>query len=349
MGISKKKGMVPGSPVFMGKKRSEHFKMTLIRYDKDNIEEKELAEFSADHVTDDKKGVRWFDAIGLHDVGKINKFGELHNIHPLVLEDMVNTHQRPKIEDFEDYFFLVFKMLYLDQKNEKIVNEQVSVIFKDNTVFSFQEREGDVFEPLRERIRQSKGRIRKVGADYLVYAMLDIVVDNYIEVTEKVSERVEAVEKELMKAPDVSTLKEIYELKSEIMDIKKAVWPLREVVSRLERETTDIFDEKTGIYIRDLQDHLFMTIESLEGLRDTTMSLLDLYLSSVSFKMNDVMKVLTIISTIFIPLTFIAGIYGMNFENMPELKMNSAYFIVLGVMAVVAVIMVIFFKKKKWW
>jgi len=348
MSLARKKGMAPGSPVFMGKKRSEHFKMTLIKYDHENIEEKELAEFSADHVTNDEKGVRWFDAIALHDVEKINKFGELYNIHPLVLEDIVNTHQRPKIEDFEDYFFLVFKMLYLDQKNGKIINEQVSVIFKDNMVFSFQEREGDIFEPLRERIRKSKGRIRKVGADYLVYAMLDIVVDNYIEVTQKVSERVEAVEKKLMKAPDSSTLKDIYELKSEIMDIKKAVWPLREVVSRLDRETTDIFDEKTGIYIRDLQDHLFITIESLEGLRDTTMSLLDLYLSSISFKMNDVMKVLTIISTIFIPLTFIAGIYGMNFENMPELKWNYGYFLVLGIMIVVSAIMVMFFKKKKW-
>ena len=347
MGLSGKKGMAPGSSVFVGKKRSEKFKLSLIKYDSENLEEKELQQFSEGHVSEDADGVNWFDAIGLHDVEKINEFGRLCDIHPLVVEDVLNTHQRPKMESFDDYFFLVFKMLYLNGKDTKIVNEQVSLIMKGNTVFSFQEREGDVFGPLRERIRQSKGRIRKAGADYLIYAMLDIVVDNYMEVTETVSERVETVEKELMKAPDVSTLKDIYELKSEIMDIKKAVWPLREVVSRLEREMDA--DEKTGVYIRDLQDHLFMTIESLDGLRDTTMSLLDLYLSSVSFKMNDVMKVLTIISTIFIPLTFIAGIYGMNFENMPELKMKAGYFIVLGVMAVIAVIMVIFFKKKKWW
>ena len=349
MSVSGKKGMVPGSSVFVGEKRSEKFKLSLIKYDSEHLEEKELQQFSENQISKGANGVNWFDAVGLHDIEKINEFGRIHDIHPLVVEDVLNTHQRPKMESFDDYLFIVFKMLYLNGKDGKIVNEQVSLIMKGNTVFSFQEREGDVFEPLRERIRQSKGRIRKAGADYLVYAMLDIVVDNYMEVTEKVSERVEAVEKELMKAPGSSILKNIYDLKSEIMDIKKAVWPLREAVLRLERETAEVFDEKTAVYIRDLQDHLFMTIESLEGLRDTTTSLLDLYLSSVSFKMNDVMKVLTIISTIFIPLTFIAGIYGMNFENMPELKMKAAYFIVLGVMAVVAVIMVIFFKKKKWW
>lgn len=349
MRLSRKKGMAPGSSVFIGKKRSDQFKITLIKYDQEKIEEKKLTEFSADQVTDDENAVRWFDFIGLHDVDKIVKFGELNNVHPLVIADIVNTQQRPKIDSFDDHVFIVFKMLHFEGKGQDVINEQVSLIMKGNTVFSFQEQEGDVFEPLRERLRLSKGKIRKKGADYLVYAMLDIVVDNYLEVTEKISERVETVEKELMKAPDSSILKNIYELKSEIMEIKKAVWPLREVVSRLERDTTDIFDEKSGIYIRDLQDHLFMTIESLEGLRDTTMSLLDLYLSSVSFKMNDVMKVLTIISTIFIPLTFIAGIYGMNFENMPELKMKAGYFIVLGVMFLVGVIMVIFFKKKKWW
>jgi len=349
MKISKKKGMSPGSVVFIGDRKAEKSSISVIEYNADNIMEKKDILITECAAYKDTDKISWIDVTGLHDVDAVAELGRIFDIHSLVLEDIVNTNQRPKIEIFDDHFFVVFKMLFYDTKTAGVQSEQVSLIVTEKTVISFQEREGDVFEPLRERIRQAKGRTRTMGSDYLAYSILDIIVDNYFEILEKLGEEMEILEEELIKAPGSKTLGKIYRMKREILSVRKAVWPLRDVVNRLEKGEITLINRKTMPFLRDLYDHIIQVIDNVEAMRDTVTGLLELYLSSVSFKMNDVMKVLTIISTIFIPLTFIAGVYGMNFENMPELKWSYGYFISLGLMSVIFVSMVIFFKKKKWW
>jgi magnesium transporter len=349
MKISKKKGMSPGSVVFIGDRKAEKSSISVIEYNADNIMEKKDILITECAAFKDTDKISWIDVTGLHDVDAVAELGRIFDIHSLVLEDIVNTNQRPKIEIFDDHFFVVFKMLFSDPLTAGIQSEQVSLIVNEKTVISFQEREGDVFEPLRERIRQAKGRTRTMGSDYLAYSILDIIVDNYFEILEKLGEEMEILEEELIKAPGSKTLGKIYRMKREILSVRKAVWPLRDVVNRLEKGEITLINRKTMPFLRDLYDHIIQVIDNVEAMRDTVTGLLELYLSSVSFKMNDVMKVLTIISTIFIPLTFIAGVYGMNFENMPELKWSYGYFISLGLMSVIFVSMVIFFKKKKWW
>jgi len=349
MKISKKKGMSPGSLVFIGEKKREKMDINIMDFSADHFTEKSVADINECAEFRDSKNVSWLDFLGLHDVEKIDEIGKIFDVHPLVLEDILNTNQRPKIEIFDDHFFIVFKMLFFDGKSSVVVSEQVSLIVRKNKVLSFQEKESEVFASLRERIRKSKGRTRSSGADYLAYEIFDVIVDNYLEILEKIGEEIEVLEEELMSNPASNTLGKIYRLKRDIFLVRKSVWPLRDVVSRLERGEIDVIEQKTEIYLRDLYDHIVQVIDTVETFRDISTGLLDLYLSSVSFKMNDVMKVLTIISTIFIPLTFIAGVYGMNFENMPELKWSYGYFISLGLMSVIFVSMVIFFKKKKWW
>jgi len=281
-------------------------------------------------------------------VGIIEKIGKHFSIHPLILEDILHTGQRPKMEDFEDYIFLVVKMFYYDEKDDEIKMEQVSLLLGSNFVISFQEREGDIFDPIRERIRNHKGRIRMMKADYLGYALLDTIVDNYFIILEKVGENIENMEEELVTRPTPETLQTIHNLKRELIVLRKSIWPLREVVNSLERGESPLINEATGVYLRDVYDHTIQVIDTIETFRDMVSGMLDIYLSSISNKMNEVMKVLTIIATIFIPLTFVAGIYGMNFEFMPELKWHWGYFAALLVMVAVAVIMVFYFRRKRW-
>jgi len=269
-------------------------------------------------------------------------------LHPLILEDIVNTEQRPKMEDFEQYIFVVLKMLQYNEKEDEIIAEQVSLILGSNFVISFQETEGDIFDPIRDRIRNSKGRIRKMGADYLAYALLDAVVDNYFTILEKIGEKIETVEEELVANPIPETLQIIHTMKREMIFLRKSVWPLREVVGGLQRAESALIQESTGIYLRDVYDHTIQVIDTIETFRDMISGMLDIYMSSVSNKMNEVMKVLTIFAAIFIPLTFIAGIYGMNFQYMPELEWQLGYFAVLLIMLLVAVSLLVYFRKKKW-
>jgi magnesium transporter len=266
-----------------------------------------------------------------------------------VMEDIMNTEQRPKIEDFDDYIFVVLKMLYYDNDEEEIKAEQISIIVRSNFVLSFQEREGDIFNPLRDRIRNAKGRVRKMGPDYLAYCLLDAIVDNYFVVLEKLGEQIEGMEEELVTNPTPVTLQRIHNLKREMIFLRKSVWPLREVVSRLERGESPLIKESTGIYLRDVYDHTIQVIDTIETYRDMLSGMLDIYLSSISNRMNQVMKVLTIIATIFIPLTFVAGIYGMNFEYMPELKWHWFYpkafwLVMIGI----AGVMLVYFRRKRW-
>ncbi|HUU50437.1 MAG TPA: magnesium/cobalt transporter CorA [Nitrospinota bacterium] len=346
--VSKKTGLPPGAVVHIGDKRIEKAKIDIIDYDEAQFQEKAAKKAEECFPFKDTETVTWINISGIHDVEIIKKIGKEFKLHPLVLEDIVNTGQRPKYEDFDDHIFVVLKMLYYDDKSDEIKTEQVSLIVGSNFVISFQELEGDVFHPIRERIRNSKGRIRKAGADYLAYALLDAVVDGYFIILEKIGERIEGIEEELVKNPTPETLKIIHDLKREMIFLRKSVWPLREVISVLERGESSIIHEKTQIYLRDVYDHTIQVIDTVETFRDMVSGMLDIYLSSVSNRLNQVMKVLTMIATIFIPLTFIAGIYGMNFKYMPELEWKSGYFIVLGLMFVIGLSMFIHFKRKKW-
>ena len=346
--LSKKAGMAPGSPVFVGEKKIEKPKITFLDYTVDYCEEKEVSTVEEVFELKVKSSTSWIDIKGLHEVELLGKIGTHFEIHPLVIEDILNTDHRPKIEDFGDYIFIITKMIEYDLESGKTITEQVSIILGKNYVITFQEKERDVFEPLRERIRKSSGRIRKLGNDYLTFAIMDSIVDNYYIILEQMGERIEAVEDELVKNPSEDILESIRSFKKEIISLRKSVWPLREVVNTILREESVLINESHHIYFRDVYDHIIQIIDSIETFRDVVSGLMDIYMSSISNKMNIVMKVLTIIATIFIPLTFIAGIYGMNFKFMPELEWRFGYFAVLAVMLVLGVIMLIFFKRKKW-
>jgi magnesium transporter len=344
----KKIGLPPGTPVFVGERREEKVKISIIDYDQTQFKEREAKTVEVCFPFKDTPTVTWINVDGIHDVDIIEKIGKHFDLHPLILEDIMNTEQRPKMEDFGHYIYVVLKMLYYDDLEKETKIEQVSVILGDHFVISFQEREGDIFDSIRERIRKGKGRIRKMDADYLAYALMDMIVDHYFIILEKLGERIEELEDKVVTDPRPETLQEIHRLKREMVFLRRSVWPLRELINGLERGESSLIQKSSRIYLRDVYDHTIQVIDTVETYRDMLSGMHDTYLSSISNRMNEVMKVLTIIATIFIPLTFIAGIYGMNFEFMPELRWRWAYFIVWGVIAVVAVSMVIFFRRKKW-
>ena len=285
---------------------------------------------------------------GVHNVSVLEKLGDCFGLHRLVMEDIMNTDQRPKMEDYGEYLYIVLKML-AGGKNGEIVAEQVSLVLGANFVLSFQEGvEGDVFNLIRDHLRTGKGRIRKMKADYLAYALLDAVVDNYFVVLEKFGDKIESIETELIGNPTQETVQRIYQLKREMIFLHNAVWPLREVVSGLGKHESSLIQESTAPYLRDVYDHTIHVIDSVDIYREMLSSMLDLYLSSVSNRLNEVMKVLTVISLIFMPLTFIAGVYGMNFKYMPELEWHYGYFFSLFLMLGISVLMLFYFKRKKW-
>lgn len=351
---SKMRGLPPGELVHIGEKKTENVKITLIDYDESNFQEKEIKDIKDCFPFKDKPTVSWINIDGLHQVDVIESLGKHFDIHPLVLEDILNTDQRPKVENFEAYFFFVVKMIFLDEKRKEIHAEQVSIILGENFVISFQESIGDVFDQVRERIRTSKGRIRKLGADYLAYSLMDAVVDNYFSILERIGDQVEKIEEKLVSNPSPETLQTIHDLKREIIYLRRSVWPLREVISNLQRDESELIKKSTDVFLRDLYDHTIQVIDTIETFRDMVSGMLDIYMSSISNKMNEVMKVLTIFAAIFIPLTFIAGIYGMNFNtsvspfNMPELNWFWGYPMALTIMLCVSISMLVYFKRKKW-
>ncbi len=345
---ARKAGLSPGTIVHVGEVKAERVKISLVDYDESSFQEKEVSSIKECFPFKDKPTVTWINVDGLHQVEVVEALGKHFELHPLVMEDIVHTGQRPKMEDYENTLFIVLKMLRYNEGSEQIDEEQVSFILGPNWVISFQEKEGDVFDPLRDRIRNSKGRIRKMGADYLAYALVDAIVDNYFILLEKLGDRVEALGEKLLVHPGPKALQEIHALKRELLFLRKSVWPLREVISGLQRGESALFEEHTLIYLRDVYDHTIQVIDTVETFRDMTSGMLDIYLSSLSNKMNEVMKVLTIIATIFIPLSFFAGLYGMNFAFMPELEWRFGYFAALGLMALIAGGMLLYFKRKKW-
>jgi magnesium transporter len=344
---SRKAGLSPGTLIHIGKE-VERLKITVMDYDETHFQEKEIKTIEECFAFKDTPGITWINIDGLHQIEIMEKLGECYGFHPLVLEDILNTDQRPKMEDYGDYLYIVLRMLSYNDKSTQIETEQVSLILGPNFLFSFQENQGDVFDPVRERIRTGKGRIRKMGADYLAYALLDLIVDNYFMIMEKLGETIEFLEEKLVAQPVPETLQTIHQLKRELIFLRKAVWPLREVIGGLQRGELTLIKEATRVYLRDVYDHTIQVIDTIETFRDMISGMLDIYLSSVSNRLNSVMKVLTIIATIFMPLTFLAGIYGMNFKYFPELEWRWSYPVFWLVSLLISVSMLLYFKKKNW-
>jgi magnesium transporter len=336
-------------PSSANKKEPLPVTLTFINYENNvPLKERQAPVFNEDMAFVNTTGITWLDIDGVHDASLLESVTAHANLHPLVVEDIHNTYQRPKVEDYDEYLYIVLKMISWDEVTRQAQAEQVSLILGRNHVLSFKENPGDLFDPVCIRIREGKGRIRRSGADYLAYALLDQVVDHYFLVLENLGEGIEDLEEELVTNPDASTLQNIHHLKRELIFLRKSVWPLREAISRLERGESPLFRSDTLVYLRDIYDHTIQVIDTIETFRDMVSGMLDIYLSSISNRMNEVMKVLTIIATIFIPLTFIAGIYGMNFAYMPELQWPWGYFMVWAVMVIIVIGMLIYFKRKGW-
>ena len=346
---SKKSGLPPGSLIHIGEKKAGKAKITILDYDESNFLQKDAESINECFPFKEKPTVTWINVDSIHQIEILEKLGECYGLHPLVLEDILNTDQRPKMENYTDYLYIVLKMLYYKGNRKGITSEQISLIVGQNFVISFQEGiEGDVFGQVRERIKDNKSRIRKMGADYLAYSLIDAIVDNYFGILERLGDDIELLEEKLVASQTAQTLQEIHLLKREMIFLRRAIWPLREVISNIERSESPLIKDSTRIYLRDVYDHTVQVIEAAETFREMVSGMLDIYLTSMSNRMNAVMKVLTIIATIFMPLTFIAGIYGMNFKYMPELEWRLGYPAVWLIMLGIGISMLIYFKRKKW-
>lgn len=345
---SSKAGLPPGSIIHVGEQKIEKVKITLTEYDENKFETCEIHSIEEIEPYTDTPQVTWVNVCGLHDTELIKQIGEKFNIHPLVLEDILNTETRPKIEMTEKYIFIAMKMLTYNNNESEIVTEQVSFILGDTFVFSFLEKSDNIFNPIKDRITSNYGRVRKQPSDYLFYALMDVVVDQYFLLLEQIEQNIESLDDEVINSADRSQIEKIYNLKNKLLLTRRSVWPLRELFTRLIREESRLINKKIVPYLRDLLDHTIQITETIELQREITNGLMEIHLSMMSYKMNEVMKVLTIIATIFIPLTFIVGIYGMNFPNMPEMKWPWAYFAVWGVMISVVLVMLLYFRRKNW-
>lgn len=345
---SQKAGLLPGSLIYTGDKIEEKIEITIIDYDEHNYHEQEITSFAECLAFKNKPGVTWINVNGISHIANLEKLGECFNIHPLILEDILNIDQRPKMEDLDDYLFIVLKTILYDHKKNEIVASQISMILGNNYVISFHESDGDIFAPIRERLRTAKGRMRKLGADFLAYSLVDLIVDHYFVVLEEFGESIEFLEEEVVSHPTPQTLRDIHRFKNDMIILRKSMWPLREVIGRLDKRESPLISDVAGIYFKDVYDHTITAIDTVETYRDIITGMLDIYLSSVSNKLNEIMKVLTIIATIFMPLTFIVGLYGMNFKFMPELEWRWGYFAVLAFMALISIFMLCYFRKRRW-
>ncbi len=345
---SRKAGLSPGTPVFTGTRKVPEITITIRKYHEQAYEEQKDASIEDVCALRDRSTCSWVDICGLHDVEAIQKIGACFGIHPLVIEDIVHTEQRVKVDEYEGYLFLVLRDLHLPEGEERFESDQVSIIVTRNCLLSFQEKAGDAFDPVRKRLEAGRGRLRAQGIDYLAYALLDATVDGYFGLLEKFGEDIENIEEELLSAPSPQALTRLHLLRRQMLLLRRSVWPLREVVGAIERQDSPIIQPTTRLYLRDVYDHAVRLIESIETSRDLLSNILEVYLSNVSNKTNDVMKTLTAITAIFIPLTLISSIYGMNFQNMPELAWPYGYYIVLAVMFVLALLLFLVFRRRKW-
>jgi magnesium transporter len=343
-----KAGLPPGTLIYTGEKKEVETKITVIDYDDKDYKFNELSDLYFNFNEIEKNKVRWIKVIGLTNEKVIEYIGKAFELHPLVLEDILNPNQRPKFEYYGDYIFIVMRRIFFEGEDRSFENEQISFILGPNFVISFQEQDTEVFISILERIKSGMGRVRFMGPDYLEYTLIDVLIDNYFIVLEEIGESIEEIEDILIYEPKPETLQKIYDLKRKNIDLRKSIWPTREVINKLQREQSKLISEDLQIYLRDIYDHIFRITDLLDNYRDIIFGMLDIYLSSISNKMNDIMKVLTIISTIFIPLSFLAGFYGMNFIHMPELSNPIAYPTLIIVMIFIGALMILFFKKKRW-
>ena len=341
-------GLPPGSLTHVGEKRTEKITISLIDYDESHYETHEDIGVEETFAFRDRENTTWIHIQGIHDPAVVEKIGNHYDIHPLVLEDVLNTDQRPKIDRYEECLFLVLKSIRSRSETASIAVEQVSIILGPNFVISFQESDVPIFEPVKKRIRNRMGRIRKLGNDYLAYALMDTIVDVYFMVLDDLEDEIEKKEESLILDQPREDPYGLYLLKRKILYVRKAIYPVRDLVVRFQKTDIALVSESTAVYVKDLYDHVIQLIDIVETFREMSTSLLDLYHTSISNRMNGVMKVLTIISTTFIPLSFITGLYGMNFEYMPELDWKWGYPTVWGIIVAVAVTFLLFFKRKKW-
>jgi magnesium transporter len=345
---SQKIGLAPGSLVYIGKQKDAPVRISILDYDADRVDELLDVTIQEAWRFKEKKSVTWINISGVHDMAVIENIGRRFDLHPLLLEDVVNTGGRPKIDDYEDYLFVVLKMVYSEPVEHELVIEHVCVVVGQGYILSFQEREGDIFDPVRERIKKGKGRIRRSGADYLAYSLMDMIVDHYFAVLEDIGEDIGTLQEEALEAPTTKTIQRIHEDKRRIMFLRKSIWPLRDMINMLLRGESPLINQYVMVYLKDVYDHVIQVIDTVETYRDLLAGVMDIYMSSVSNRMNEVMKELTVIATLFIPLTFIAGIYGMNFRYMPELEWRFSYPVFWMLVILVFGIMLILFKRKKW-
>ena len=341
-------GVSPGTVEYAGEVKLAEPRLTVIRYREGCLKEQIVPSVEEALALREPGAVTWINLDGLHDTGIVRQLGEAFGVHPLVLEDIVTTTQRPKFEDHGDHLVFILRMLTFDGEKNEVHSEQLSLILTSECLITFQENIGDCFDPVRARIRIGKGRLYTLGADYLAYALTDTIVDNYFLVLEQIGTRIEALEDLLVEDPASRHLQEVHALKREMILLRKGVWPLRDVISSLERSDSALINDRINIYLRDLYDHSVQIIEAVESFRDLLSSLQDLYLSSASNRMNQVMKLLTIIATLFIPLTFLAGVYGMNFDFLPELHWRYGYAAFWFTCGAIAVGLLIFFRRRRW-
>lgn len=345
---AKKIGLPPGTLVHVGEQKMERPVISYIDYSEDHFDTRIDVSLEDCLRLKNPETVSWINLDGVHDISQVDALGRTFDLHVLALEDILNTNHPPKFEEFENAALIIMKMFYYEEKTYRIQAEQISIVVTTENVLTFQEQSGDVFDAVRERLQRKSGRIRQRGPDYLAYALLDSVVDSYFHVLEKIGDRLDYLETELINRPTHDLLQQVHQLKGQLVFLRKSVWPVRELIGGLVHSESSLFDETTNIYLRDLYDHGKQVMETVENFRDSASGLVDLYMSSVSQRMNEVMQVLTITASIFIPLTFIAGIYGMNFELMPELKWRYGYPMIWGVMIACALGMLWYFKRKKW-
>jgi magnesium transporter len=342
---SRKAGLPPGTPVHIGERKSETTRLMLLHYDEREAVEKQIEAVEECLTFRDRPGVTWINVSGMHDVARVERLGNALGLHPLVIEDILSTDQRPKTENYSEYLYIVLKSL---GGGQEIAAEQISLILGHGFVISFLESDSGIFNGVRDRLIKNPAHYAKSGADYLAYALMDTVVDNYFVIFEKFGDRIEALQEVLIARPEPENLRELNVLKQDVLYLRKSVWPLREVVSTLQRGDSPLVQKSTGLYLRDLYDHTIHVVDTLETYRDMLSGMMDIYLSSLSIRLNEVMKVLTIIATIFMPLSFIVGIYGMNFRYMPELGWRWGYPLVLLLMTAIAAGMLVYFRRKKW-
>lgn len=345
---SKKSGLPPGSIVYVGKEKLGSVSVSLIDYDKNILEEKAISDIAACLPYKDKESVTWLNVEGVHDLNIVKQVGKTFDLHPLMLEDVVNTEQRPKIDAFDDYLFIVLKMLAYDIRLDAIVVEQVSIVLSKKFVLLFQEPGGDVFDTLRERIRNPKSRLRKEDNSYLAYSIIDTIVDNYFFILEKLNEKIDELSDHIISNPTQDVPMRLHALKRQMLFLRKSIWPLRDVLNLLLKEHRGLLSDPTLFYLRDVLDHTVQVIDNLEMMREMLSALLEVYLSKINMKTNEVIKVLTVIATIFMPITFVASIYGMNFHDMPELHWPLGYAMVWSVILLITIIMLIYFRRKRW-